>query len=279
MFVEKVIENVETLVTAYELSKKAAPTVQRVFKQLQSGKLKIAIFGAGGTGKTTLGNILAGKASANNVLSQYQESISIDRVKLEGNTPGQVLIVPGQEPRQDKWDEVLSAVIDGQVSLIINVVSYGYHSFEDIDYQSHPLYQVGMSERIFATTYAENRRIREIEALQAMESHLKIAKSKRVLMLTLVTKQDLWWQSRELVKDHYQNGGYNQIINSIQLKKGSDGFQHEYVSTCLAIENFISGSNELLWPNTEGYDERLKVTNNNKFYAVINSLLDTNLKQ
>jgi energy-coupling factor transporter ATP-binding protein EcfA2 len=278
MFVEKVIENVETLVTAYELSKKAAPAVQRVFKQLQSGKLKIAIFGAGGTGKTTLGNILAGKASANNILSLYQESISIDRIKLDGNTPGLVLIVPGQKPRQDKWDEVLSEMIDGHINLIINVVSYGYHSFEDINYQSHPLYQVGMSEKIFAATYTENRRIREVEALQAMESHLKITKNKKVLMLTLVTKQDLWWQSREQVKDYYQNGQYNQIINNIQLKKGSDGFQHEYISTCLAIENFVSGNNELLWPNTEGYDERLKITNSNKFYTVINSLLDINLR-
>jgi energy-coupling factor transporter ATP-binding protein EcfA2 len=278
MFVEKVIENVETLVTAYELSKKAAPSIQRVFKQLQNGKLKIAIFGAGGTGKTTLGNILAGKASANSVVSPYQESISIDRIKLEGNTPGLVLIVPGQEPRQNKWDEVFSEVVAGQISLIINIVSYGYHSFEDIDYQSHPLCQAGMNEKQFATTYAENRRVREIEALQAMESHLKIAKSKKLLMLTLVTKQDLWWQSREQVKDYYQNGEYNQIINGIQLKKGSDGFQHEYISTSLAIENFVSGNNELLWPNTEGYDERLKTTNNNKLYNVINSFLDTNLR-
>jgi hypothetical protein len=277
MFVEKVIENVETLVTAYELSKKAAPAVQRVFKQLQSGKLKIAIFGAGGTGKTTLGNILAGKASANNILSQYQESISIEKIKLDGDTPGSVIIVPGQERRQHTWDEVFSEIIAGQITLIINVVSYGYHSSDGIGYQAHQLYQPGMTERQFTALYIQDRQSREVEALKLMESHIRVAKSKKVLMLTLVTKQDLWWPNREQVKDHYQNGDYNQVIQGIQLKKGLDGFQHEYISTSLAIENFIFGSNELLWPNSEGYDERLKISNNYKLFGVINALCQTTL--
>jgi energy-coupling factor transporter ATP-binding protein EcfA2 len=278
MFVEKVIENVETLVTAYDLSKKAAPAVQRVFKQLQSGKLKIAIFGAGGTGKTTLGNILAGKASANNVLSQYQESISIEKIKLDGDTPGSVIIVPGQERRQHTWDEVFSEIIAGQITLIINVVSYGYHSFEGIGWQAHQLYQAGMTERQFVAMYIQDRRVREIEALKSMESHIKIAKVKKVLMLTLVTKQDLWWHSREQVRDHYQNGEYNQTIKNIQDKKGSDGFQHEFISTSLAIENFVFGKNELLWPNSEGYDERLKISNTYKLFSVINALCKITLE-
>jgi energy-coupling factor transporter ATP-binding protein EcfA2 len=275
MFVEKVIENVETLVTAYELSKKAAPTVQRVFKQLQSGKLKIAIFGAGGTGKTTLGNILAGKASANNALIPYQESISIEKIKLGGDTPGSVIIVPGQELRQHKWDEVFSEIIDGQITLIINTVSYGYHSTEGIGFQDHQLYQLGMTERQFAAVYIQNRQIREVDALKAMEGYIKVAKSKKVLMLTLVTKQDLWWPIREQVKDHYQNGDYSQVIKNIQEKKGLDGFHHEYVSASLAIENFVFDNNELLWPNAEGYDERLKISNTYKLFSVINALCKT----
>lgn len=277
MFIEKVIKNVETMATAIELAKGAVPEIQRIVKRLQSGKLKIAIFGAGGTGKTTLGNMLANKTSANSVLTPYQESTSVDRINLE-NIPGSVIIVPGQEPRQHKWDEVFSEIIDGQINLIINVVSYGYHSLERASCQDHFLFQTGMSVRDFAITYTENRRIREIEAFQALETHIKIAKGKRILMLTLVTKQDLWWQSREQMKDHYQNGEYSRLINSILLKKGSDGFQHEYFSTSLVIENFVSGDNELIWPNAEGYDERLKITNNLKLDNIINSLCDRNLK-
>ncbi len=140
MFIEKVIWNIETIVTAYELSRRAVPGFQRIVKRFQNGKLKIAIFGAGGTGKTTLGNMLAGKAGASSILNPYQESISVDRIKL-ADIPGSVIIVPGQEPRQNKWDEVFSEIIDGQINLIINVVSYGYHSFEGISYQQHLLYQ------------------------------------------------------------------------------------------------------------------------------------------
>jgi hypothetical protein len=220
---------------------------------------------------------LAGKASANNVLNPYQESLTIDRLKLDGDTPGSVIIVPGQELRQHKWDEIFSEIIDGQITLIINVVSYGYHSFEGIGYQAHQFYQPGMTERQFTAIYIQDRQIREVEALRAMESHIKVSKSKKVLMLTLVTKQDLWWPSREQVKDHYQNGEYNQVISNIQLKKGLDGFQHEYVSTSLAIENFVFGNNELLWPNAEGYDERLKISNTYKMFSVINALCNINL--
>jgi hypothetical protein len=281
MFVEKVIENVETLASAYEASRKAAPLVQQVFKQLQSDKLKIAIFGAGGTGKTTLGNILAGKASLNNILSPYQESFKVDKFKLDGNIPGlaintsgSVQIAPGQEDRQNQWDEIFPKIISGRVSLIINVVSYRYHSFGTISYQEDPLYQSGMTAEQFTNVYVENRRVREVEALQAIESPIKIAKSQKVVMLTLVTKQDLWWPNRAEVKNYYQNGEYNQVINNIKLKKGHDGFQHEYVSTSLAIENFISGTGELLWLNSEGYDERLKITNIYKLFNIISSLCD-----
>jgi hypothetical protein len=281
MFIEKVIGNVKTVVTVVVLSKQLAPKVQSLFKGMLSGKFKIAIFGAGGTGKTTLGNILAGKATDNNALNPYQESSKVDILELE-NIPGLVFIVPGQENRQDKWDEVFAEIQDGQINLIINVVSYGYHSFRkvefiEIEYQKDPIYQVGMDERKFTLAYIEQQREREISALQAMESYIKVSKNKKVLMLTLITKQDLWWHSRSQVKDYYQNGYYNQIINSIQLKKGTDGFHHEYISASLSIENFICGK-DLIWPNSEGYDERLKISNMEELFNKIVSLCDVNLR-
>jgi hypothetical protein len=110
--------------------------------------------------------MLANKTSTNSVVTPYQESTSVDRINLE-SIPGSVIVVPGQEPRQHKWDEVFSEIIDGQINLIINVVSYGYYSFEGASYQDHFLFQTGMSERDFAIAYTENRRIREIEAFQA----------------------------------------------------------------------------------------------------------------
>jgi hypothetical protein len=281
MFVEKVIKDIGTAASAYEASIKLAPVFKSVFKQLQGDKLRIAIFGAGGTGKTTLGNILAGRAILNNVLSPYQESLKVEIFKLDSNIPGLTLntagsvqVAPGQEERQNQWDEIFPKIISGQVCLIINVVSYGYHSFGTLSYQEDPRYQSGMTTNQFTSIYVENRRIRETEALQAIESAIKLAKGRKIMMLTLVTKQDLWWPSRAKVQDYYQNGEYNQVVNNIQLKRGTDWFQHEYVSASLSIENFVSGIEEFLWPNSEGYDERLKISNIYKLFNIISSLCD-----
>jgi hypothetical protein len=281
MFVEKVIKDIGTAASAYEASIKLAPVFKSVFKQLQGDNLRIAIFGAGGTGKTTLGNILAGRAILNNVLSPYQESLKVEKFKLDGNIPGLTLntagsvqVAPGQEERQNQWDEIFPKIIGGQVCLIINVVSYGYHSFGTLSYQEDPRYQSGMTANQFTNIYVENRRIREIEALQAIESSIKLAKGRKIMMLTLVTKQDLWWPSRAKVQDYYQNGEYNQVVNNIQLKRGTDWFQHEYASASLSIENFVSGIEEFLWPNSEGYDERLKISNIYKLFNIISSLCD-----
>jgi hypothetical protein len=42
-------------------------------------------------------------------------------------------------------------------------------------------------------------------------------------------------------------------------------------------ENFISGTNELLLPTTQGYDERLKFSNLRNFLNVIESLCKISL--
>jgi ATPase subunit of ABC transporter with duplicated ATPase domains len=84
MFVET-IGAVSTGVSAIELSQKMFPSVKKIFKLLKDGELKIAIFGAGGTGKSTLGKVLSGEFDLNSLLQPYQESISTEQYKLEGS--------------------------------------------------------------------------------------------------------------------------------------------------------------------------------------------------
>jgi ATPase subunit of ABC transporter with duplicated ATPase domains len=81
MFVETV-NVLSTGVGVIEVSKKLFPTFERVFKRLKNGDLKIAIFGAGGTGKTTLGNILAGSYELSE-LPSYRESLRIEQYQLD----------------------------------------------------------------------------------------------------------------------------------------------------------------------------------------------------
>lgn len=278
MFVET-LEAISTAVSVAELSDKTFPTFKRLFKRITDGELAIAIFGAGGTGKSTLGKYLSGKLENSQLSSGYQESISIEKYTLESNVIGSVIVVPGQERRQDSWDDLLRTISQGKVSLIINVVSWGYHSFGAFSYQQSPLYQSGMTVLEFLEIYTEEYRQEELQVLTKIAPHLSVADSKKrkILFITLVTKQDLWWNDRLKIQDYYQKGEYENQIQAIRNKLGSSNFVHEYCSASLVLENFVSGTNELLLPITQGYDERLKFANLRNFLNVIESLCKISL--
>lgn len=271
MFVET-IGAVSTGVSAIELSQKMFPTFKKVFKLLKDGDLKIAIFGAGGTGKTTLGKVLSGEFELSSLFQPYQESISTERYKLDGNVVGSVIVAPGQIRREDTWDDLFRTMSGGKFKLIIHVGSWGYHSFGEFGYTQHKLYKSGMTAHEFVEVYARECRNRELDVLRRIEPHLSIADQKKTVLITLVTKQDLWWKDRLQVQAHYKNGDYEKLIQDIRNKKGSANFVHEYQSASLVMENLISGANELLVPTAGGYDQRLQSANFKFFVKTIETL-------
>lgn len=276
MFVET-IEAISTGVGVIEISEKLFPTFKRIFNLLKNGELKIAIFGAGGTGKSTLGKLLSGEFELSGLLQTYQESISIEQYKLESNNIGSVIVAPGQKRREDTWDDLLRTLVGGKIKLIIHVVSWGYHSFGEFSYTQHRLYQSGMTLEEFLREYAAVCRNRELDVLRRIEPHLSIADQRKTIVITLVTKQDLWWNNRLEVNKHYVEGTYEQLIQNIRNQRGANNFIHEYRSTSLVMENFLSGDNELLIPTTQGYDQRLKVANFRYFLNAIESLFQISL--
>jgi type IV secretory pathway VirB4 component len=276
MFVES-IEAIGTGIGVIEISEKLFPTFKRIFNLLKNGDLKIAIFGAGGTGKTTLAKLLSGEFELSGLLQTYQESISIEQYKLESNIIGSVIVAPGQQRREDTWDDLLRTLAGGKIKLIIHVVSCGYHSFGEFSYTQHRLYQSGMTLEEFLREYTADCRNRELEVLRRIEPHLSIADQRKTIIITLVTKQDLWWNNRLEVSKHYVKGNYENLIQNIRNKRGANNFIHEYRSTSLVMENFLSGDNELLIPTTQGYDQRLKVANFRYFLKAIESLFKISL--
>ncbi|MBP0019109.1 MAG: hypothetical protein J7647_16355 [Cyanobacteria bacterium SBLK] len=270
MFIETV-EALSTGVSLLEISRGLFPTVKRFAKRLKEGKTAIAIVGAGGTGKTTLGKVFSGIELS----PSYQESLDIEEYKIDSDFNASLIVVPGQKPREDRWDEVLQTLVNGKIKLVIHVVSWGYHSLsENFNYSQHSLYQRGMSLEEFIEVYQKNRLDRELQVLERkIKPYLSVAKQNKLAMITLVTKQDLWWKKRYEVKNHYKNGDYNRIIQELKNKKGQDNFSHEYLSASLIIENFTSGANELLIPNSEGYGQRLQFDNMNKLMKTIENLV------
>jgi GTPase SAR1 family protein len=275
MFVETV-NVLSTGVGVIEVSKKLFPTFERVFKRLKNGDLKIAIFGAGGTGKTTLGQLLAGSYELSD-LPTYRESIRMEQYRLDSNSMGSIVVAPGQERQEDTWDDLLRSLASGKVKLIIHVVAWGYHSFNEFGYMKHPLYQKGMSIDEFVAVYTTERQQRELEVLRKLQPYLSIANQKKTVMVTLVSKQDLWWNQRDRVKTHYSNGEYEQIIQNVRNRLGASNFVHEYCSASLVMNNFRSIDDELLVATTGGYDQQLKSANFRKFLSVIENLFDISL--
>jgi hypothetical protein len=80
-------------------------------------------------------------------------------------------------------------------------------------------------------------------------------------MLTLVTKQDLWWHERYDVKDFYERGAYNELINELRAHKGAANFSHDYVSASFNLLNFRTYDGKVLQSTEGGYDSTIWVAN------------------
>jgi GTPase SAR1 family protein len=240
--------------------------------------MRIVIFGAGGIGKSTLAQLLSGKRDEMSLLPTYQESITTETYKLENNTLAVILVAPGQKRREDTWVELLRELTAGKFNLVIHVVAGGYHSFSGgIPYQLHEFYQSGMALEEFVIKYVEEQKKREIEVLKKLIPPLAITKSQKIAMLTIVTKQDLWWPQRREIQSHYEQGEYAQLIHQVTQEKGKQNFIHEYASASLVIENFNSGAKELLVTNTAGYDQPLRLVNFKNMLHRIEALSGINL--
>lgn len=161
--------------------------------------------------------------------------------------------------------------------MIIHVVAWGYHSFEEFRFADHRLFNEGMTASEFMSSYAAEQRQRELSVLSNLIPHLSVRNNRKTILITLVTKQDLWWQERLSVKSFYESGDYNNHIQALAGRIGTANLRHECLSVSLVMENFLSGNGELLVPVTEGYNERLKLANLRHFLSYIESLLNIDL--
>jgi len=139
---------------------------------------------------------------------------------------------------------------------VIFLSAYGYHSFKaEGGYKGHKLYQGDMKQ--FVKDFCAERRAEELEVLRQLIPHVQ-ASRRKLWMLTLVTKQDLWWD-RGTVEKHYRDGEYAAEVHKVLSQKGHQQFRHEYVFASLVISNFVDRNSQVLKKNTEGYDQKVQV--------------------
>jgi hypothetical protein len=251
---------------------KARTATQRQLSRLRNkGELQIVIFGSGGVGKTSLANLLIGKSRLGDIPAQYRESPGIEKLILPGNLACHLLVAPGQpDARLSQWPELYRHLGKGKTRLVINVVAYGYHAVQG-SFRDTPVgTQNFQNSESFHTAFTHNKRTEEVQLLQELFPRLCDAPDP-LAMITLVTKQDLWWPERGEVKSFYETGSYNTLIEQVRQTRGERNFRHVYWSASLGILNYQTGSNELLRHNAEGYDQSLQQGN---YSLLIESILN-----
>ena len=195
----------------YEERKKIAGLFSKIWYLIRNGSINLSVFGAGGTGKTTLGLVLSGDFDPQSSSYIYKESVAVEKYGLQGDFVGKLVVPPGQKAREHYWTSLYAALASGKTAGIINVVSWGYHAFQELSYKETEYYNDPMTVGEFMGVYLENRRQRELEIIEDLSHRLKDAPGK-IWLVTLVTKQDLWWNNRHEVEEYYTDGPYNDII-------------------------------------------------------------------
>lgn len=219
----------------------------------------ILILGAGGCGKSTLGLLLSGTLDhLEHVPSSYTESLFTEKLELADDPKVEVVIPPGQEHRRaSTWTSLQADVASGRVRGIIFVNCFGYHSLGDISFKEHRLYRSTTSQEEFLAAYLADRREEELRVLRLLEPHIKACPEK-LWIISVINKEDLWWDKRAEVIAHYAEGEYGDIIRSIQATLGAARARHEMIYLSLLIGSLTTGRQERLAANVAGFDSELQ---------------------
>ena len=263
-------EKIETrLGKVYSWFRKDKPTTNSVTTEQEAG---ILIIGPGGVGKTTLARLLSGEYG-NHLFDGYwqnAESISQEHYSLSDDKSIEVVIPPGQKSRREAtWLEIQSDITNGKYRGVVLVVGYGYHSYVIESYKTHPLYQ--KSKKQFLENLLNDNLAEELRVLQFLKQGFDGA-AKKIWLFVVVTKQDLWWDDRDAVKDHYTTGDWQSEIAAIKSKLGVKWFRNEIAFTSLVIRNFETNEGQQLKRNTEGYDQKMQSDSLKRVFETVDGL-------
>ena len=95
----------------------------------------------------------------------------------------------------------------------------------------------------------------EMDVLRELLPHIQ-ACPRKLWMLSIITKQDLWWSDQAETQKRYEDGEYGKAIHEVVAARDRRQFRHEFVFASLVISNFDTGAGECLKRNCEGYDHR-----------------------
>jgi ABC-type cobalamin/Fe3+-siderophores transport system ATPase subunit len=176
--------------------------IQVAFKH----KHKVLVLGSTGVGKTNFIKSLSEALPMAIELIDRTEFAQHHKLVLD-KEPFIFIDTPGQINHQAKRLDVIKQAMAGSISGIINVVSYGYH-----EYRIGTKDALETDDSIREAFLARHRQI-ELDALNEWTTLLGDRKTADWL-LTVVSKADLWWSSRDDVLKHYESEDYFQALGA-----------------------------------------------------------------
>lgn len=257
-----------------------------IYDRIKNGEQNIYIFGAGGTGKSTLAEILEAKAIVGQITGDY----TLTKTEIESNVKGarfkNVWSVPGQDIYWNNvWGSLLDQLKTQRNVIVINVVAFGYHSMQLVELSQIKEFQSGINSRAL-NKFLEARQREEVQALKQIVGHLRTVK--HLDMLTVVSKQDLWWPKRHHVKRHYQKLSkesisadtpadqttYQDQIQRLQEFIGTGNFRHNLLSVSFGNINFKTEDRYILQKTIGGYDAGLLHANFANFARTLQQFIN-----
>src|SRR5207237_1205383 len=116
----------------------------------------------------------------------------------------------------------------------------------------------------------ESCRQDEVACLKRLVPFIKEC-SRKLWLVSVVTKQDLWRPDEATAGSWYRSGEYGNLIRDIANHKGTT-FKHEFHLLSLVIGNFVSAKDETLANNVKGYDQRTQIESVRRLFEIIDGV-------
>lgn len=193
-----------------ELSSKEK--AKKLVNSLFTRRVKVAVYGDSGVGKSQFLRMITGKNSYL-LVSERTRSLERHNVTLRSGRKLQLIDMPGHESNKTVRDRILNEITRGKIDGIINIVDFGYQDSELLQANPSSAFKSGSNE--VKPEYLKDNRKREIK--RTLEFIDRIGPDVRLKwVITVINKADVWHKERQDVINYYTKGEYYATIQTIE---------------------------------------------------------------